>query len=453
MVTVQMRELRPSSATAVFPTQTVINKIDYLKMGDVSQRLTLIKVKSGNVHIEAINTLQQELYFTYKINSATLNGDTFTVQNVVPAAPVGGSASFMKDYDFAGYDLNLTLGQYGDTVNTMKQELIGSIDSSGQIVTITLADSFYVNNGIYDLIPEYIYGYMGNDTFTFGPDYALYSFFNAIEGDIDFEDVNVDLRIDNGIGCDAKVEFKKLIATNSETNEIVSLEGTAVSQPFVIEAATDNPLTPKISELKLNDASTNGTASQFLEIIPDQIEYEMQVILNPGETPPPLGTGTDFIYYDSKLQASMDVEIPLSLIANDLRLTKTVDFTLNETDQTQRIKDGELYLMIENGFPFEGEIQLYMLDENEQVIDSLVSSNTIEAASLGSDLKVSSAKKSKLSIPIGQEKIDKLYQTKYMNVFISFTTVSSTQHLKIYSDYSFDIQLTGDFNYTYEKKE
>lgn len=451
-VSIQMRDLHPSSATAKFPTQNVVNKIDYLPMDKISQELTFIKVKSGTIHVEAVNTLQQELHFKYKIHSATLNGDTFVVENVIPAAPLGGSSSFNKDYDFAGYDLNLTLGATGDTVNTLKQELIGTIDSSGQLVTITLADSFYVNSGMMGIIPEYAYGYMGNDTFSFGPEYTTYSFFENMTGTLDFEDVNVNLRVNNGIGCNAKVDLKQLGASNTESGKSVLLQGTAITQPFIIDAATDNPLTSAESKLTLNDASTNGTASQFFEIIPNQLSYEMQLVLNPGETPPLLGTGTDFIYYDSKLEASLDVEIPLSLIANDLTLSRTLDFALVESDQSKRIKDGELILSVENGFPFEAELQLFMLDVNEQVIDSLFSSNKVAAATMGSNLIVSDIKKSKLTIPVNSDKINKLYQTQYIKIVVSFTTASTTQHVKIYNNYSFDIQLVGDFNYMYEQK-
>ncbi len=451
-IIVEMHDLHPLSATAVFPTQTVVDKVDYIPMTKVTQEFTHMKVRSGTVHIEAVNTLQQELHFKYKIYSATLNGDTFSVQNVIPAAPVGSSSSFNKDYDFAGYDLNLTIGKDGDTVNTMKQSLSGSIDSSGQVVTITLADSFYVNAGMINIVPEYAYGYLGNDTFNFGPSTTVTDIFKSItSGSIDFDDVNLSLDITNGIGTNASVTFNGLTSINSKTGNVVTLGGSAVSQPFVIDAATDNPLTAANNKLVLNDASTSGTASQFIENMPDQIGYSLQLVLNPGETHPPLGTGTDFIYYESGLEASMDLEIPLNLIANDLTLVDTLGFSLQESNQSKRIKDGTLNLIVDNGFPFEADIQLYMLDENNQIIDSLFTLGKVAAATLGSNLIVTDSKKSKLPIHVSQAKVNELYETKYMAVVVSFSTASNTQHVKIYNNYSFDVQLVGDFNYTFEK--
>jgi hypothetical protein len=102
------------------------------------------------------------------------------------------------------------------------------------------------------------------------------------------------------------------------------------------------------------------------------------------------------------------------------------------------------------GFPFEAEIQIYMLDADFLVMDSLFTSGKVEAATLGSNFIVSDIIKSKLLIPVSQAKVNTLYQTQYMAVIVSFTTSSTTQHLKIYNDYSFDVQLTGDFNYTFE---
>lgn len=452
-ILILMRDLKPSSATAIFPTQTIINQVDYLDMKDISQQLTYIKVKSGTILIAAVNTLQEPLNFTYKISSATLNGDTFIVNSVVPAAPIGGSSSFLEEYDFAGYELDLTIGATMDTVNTLKQEITGSIDSSGKVVTITLQDSFYVHCGLLDIIPEYAYGYMGGDTLNFGPSITTTDIFKGVVGGtLDFEDVNLSLVVNNGIGANASVTFNELTSINSQTINSVTLQGAAVAQPFIINQATDNPLTPTISELVLNNATTNGTASQFIENMPDQIGYSIQLIMNPGETPPVLpATGNDFIYYDSGLETSMRLEIPLSLIANDLTLVDTLDFDLQQSNQSNRIKDGTLNLIVENGFPFEAEIQLYMLNEDMQTIDSLFSLTTVSAATLGSDLIVSGTKKSKLLIPVSQGKVNTLYNTKYMLIRVAFSTASSTQHVKIYNDYSFDVQLVGDFNYTFEK--
>ena len=132
-------------------------------------------------------------------------------------------------------------------------------------------------------------------------------------------------------------------------------------------------------------------------------------------------------------------------------MVDTLGFSLQESNQSKRIKDGTLNLIVDNGFPFEADIQLYMLDENNQIIDSLFTLGKVAAATLGSNLIVTDSKKSKLPIHVSQAKVNELYETRYMAVVVSFSTASNTQHVKIYNNYSFDVQLVGDFNYTFEK--
>ena len=61
---------------------------------------------------------------------------------------------------------------------------------------------------------------------------------------------------------------------------------------------------------------------------------------------------------------------------------------------------------------------------------------------------VSEKKRSKLVIPVTQERIYRfLNETPRMKVISHFTTKPVGQTVKIYSDYKLDLKLTGDFNY------
>ena len=59
----------------------------------------------------------------------------------------------------------------------------------------------------------------------------------------------------------------------------------------------------------------------------------------------------------------MAVDFPLSLIATDLVLVDTTTLTLNA--ENNPIKNGSLTLFAENGFPFDADIQIYILDKNK----------------------------------------------------------------------------------------
>ena len=85
---------------------------------------------------------------------------------------------------------------------------------------------------------------------------------------------------------------------------------------------------------------------------------------------------------------------------------------------------------------------------SNNIIDSLfVYSNYIDAAPVDGSLRVSGKKLSKLIIPIDQIKLNKLYTAHKMKIVATFNTVSNPQYVKIYSNYTIDFKLVGDFDY------
>ncbi|HRS53815.1 MAG TPA: hypothetical protein P5250_03835, partial [Bacteroidales bacterium] len=69
------------------------------------------------------------------------------------------------------------------------------------------------------------------------------------------------------------------------------------------------------------------------------------------------------------LKSYIDIDIPLSVIADNITLMDTVAFNL--TNNLDDIIEGVFYLNADNGFPFHVNVSLLMLNEYKQVIDSL----------------------------------------------------------------------------------
>jgi hypothetical protein len=104
---------------------------------------------------------------------------------------------------------------------------------------------------------------------------------------------------------------------------------------------------------------------------------------------------------------------------------------------------------VNNGFPFDAKLQLYLLNENNIVTDSLFGyANTIVEAPINSSLRVTGKKLTKITVPVSENKMHLLYDTKKVVMKVRFNTSAQPQYIKIYSEYSIDIKLVGDFNYT-----
>ena len=193
----------------------------------------------------------------------------------------------------------------------------------------------------------------------------------------------------------------------------------------------------------------NSNIDQLIEIFPNQMIYNIDLIINPLGN---ISGYNDFVYKKHVLETNLKVEFPLSLIASNLTLQDTVDFSLPDEAETGRIIDGTLFLFANNGFPFDAVIELKLYDENGGYIQSIQVNDYIKAAPVNANLRVSAKRESTLSIPMNTNDVDNLYRAKKVVLNIAFTTQPQAQFLKIYEEYAIDIQLVGDFKYNLSLK-
>ena len=201
---------------------------------------------------------------------------------------------------------------------------------------------------------------------------------------------------------------------------------------------------PTYANFPLN--TTNSNIKPMIENLPNKFGYSMQIITNPLGN---VSGSNDFIYSDRLLKATLKMEIPLSLVANNLTLADTLDLNISQNDGTQNIHEGTITLFANNGFPFDAKLQLYLLNESNVVTDSIFGyANTIVEAPINSSLRVIGKKLTKITLPVSESKMNLLYDTKKVVMKIRFNTSAQPQYIKIYSEYSIEVKLVGDFNYT-----
>jgi hypothetical protein len=200
------------------------------------------------------------------------------------------------------------------------------------------------------------------------------------------------------------------------------------------------PVKPSISNYIIQPSNSNIT--ELINILPDEISYQIDFSVNPNGN---VSGGNDFVYYEYGLKSRINMEIPLSMMAERLTLSDTTDF--NTGAGGSRVIEGVLHLIADNGFPFDAEIQMYTLNELNETTDSLFSNTMILAASVDANDKVTSTRRTLLEIPVSKAKMEILRVTRRIRIVTRFTTNPGNRHLKIYSDYSVDFKLTGDFTY------
>jgi hypothetical protein len=170
-------------------------------------------------------------------------------------------------------------------------------------------------------------------------------------------------------------------------------------------------------------------------------------------TPDPLGNVSgynDFVYYGNGLQAGMDMQMPLSMVASNLTMADTLNVNFdNVTSNINRLHSCMLTLYASNGFPLDASVQLFMMDQKGELKDSLIESpNIIHAAPVDVNFKAIGKQETTLRFPVNEAKITNLVHAKKLMILARFNTSSKPNFIKIYQDYKIDFKLTGDFQYT-----
>ncbi len=400
--------------------------------------LNKIIIRSGKINFRIVSQVSEKTVFTYRIPKASKNGVAFSFTAEVPAA-----GEFNGTYDLAGYTFDLR-GKSGNKVNTIYTSLKANVSPNGQAMVYQPGQTITVSSGFVDMIPEYARGYFGTSHFDVPNDYALVDLFDKIQaGRLSLESVKMKLSLENNIGVDASLNLNYLHAINSRTGDSVSLTHELFNRNQHLNRAVENPFAPTLYSVTMDNSNSN--AKSFIENLPDRISYAMSVDINP----PPLlnvSNSNDFVFYDKGLKASIDLEIPLALKAEELTFLDTTNFDLHDQGAYHHITGGNLVVLVTNSFPLDAQMTLIELDELDNPMDSLFSNNTIAASPTqlpgNADDVVS-----KLYFPVSEASIANLLKTKKMVFRIRLNTAPSGQLVKLYSDDKMAIQIVGDFTY------
>ena len=410
--------------------------------------LRTIIVKSGFVTFKVKSKIREATKFTYTMPCATdAAGNPFTFVANVPAKVGTTPGVYSQTFNLAGYKIDLT-GPAGTQINTIYTSLLGEISSSASdTVRVYPADSLIIDNTFYDMIPYYAKGYFGNNTYNVGPSTSNFTLFDRIvDGTLQLEDVDFDFKIENPIGMDARLYVNNISSINTRTGSTINLTNSMIGSTININRAAESGgiIYPTYANFPLN--TTNSNIKPMIENLPNKFGYSMQIITNPLGN---ISGSNDFIYSDRLLKASLNMEIPLSLVANNLTLSDTLDLNISPANGTQGIHEGNLTLFANNGFPFDAKIQMYLLNESNIVTDSIFGyANTIVEAPINAALRVTGKKLTKITVPVSESKMNLLYDTKKVVMKVKFNTSAQPQYIKIYSEYAIDIKVVGDFNYT-----
>lgn len=427
---VDIMDIQLDEAIVILPNQELINEDTSFVFDAGGALLDRVKMSSGDIKMDISSSLNTVLKFEYKIPKATLNGEPFSVYREIPA---GGTLN--ETISLANYEFDLT-GQDGNQSNTIFVESFARIDSTGEYVSISVENGVESTISIENISPSAAWGYLGQDTISESRETSFLDL-SALKGDIDFEFVEVKMVTENNLGVAADLHVLKIESSNAESS--IQLESPLLASPFTIEPAVEsmdpqNPVTAVKTEIIFDESNSN--IDKIVESKPDKIAFDFEMVVN-GDN----NQNDGFVYLDFGVSSELQIEIPVSMKASNMVMKDTVDVSLSVPSI---ILDGSFTIVVNNGFPFEAEIKMELMNNAGRVLQTLESENFVRASEVDIEGVTVASTESILNFPFDDLSLI-LDRTKKIGVEITLNTQPADQFVKLYSDYSIDMTVIANF--------
>lgn len=399
-------------------------------------------VQQGTISLSLVSTFPGAVIANYSIPNATLNGVPLQISELVPEGLAGSPTVVTLEVDVSGYELDFTNGS--EPFNRLPSLLTLTLDPDGPPVQLAPGNNFTLTTSFNGLVPAYAEGYFGQQATNSNSETQDINAFDIIEsGTIDLDDVNVNLRILNGVGVDIRATINTFNALNSSTGTNVGLNHQIVGNAVNLNRATQSggQVSSSVYDVALNN--NNSDIDLMLESLPDAFVIDANLELNPLGN---ISNHHDFAFAESSIEGILDVNIPLCLIANELQLSDTSDFSLGDAEETEDIISATLKLRLSNGFPLEGWIGLIALVPDEAPL-VLLDEGYFSAAITDSDNEVIAPSPQQIEVTAEADQFEKLLRAEKIVIRARFSTSSLSQHVKIRKNHKIDIQIIADLNY------
>ena len=422
------------------PGQKVIKKVNTSVINFGELELTKAITKRVKMKFFITNSITQPLLVRYELFSAKKDELIYVTEEKVEAPTDGGKVYEEKEVILDGYSIDFT-GPNHDAVNTIYSQTTVWIHPDADTATITPTDTLMIISTFEEFVPEYAYGYLGSQSLSSHSAVAINTFDGVTSGSFDLNSVNASIDIYNYLGVDLSMEIKKIATKNTLTNTSIELNhsiiGSSLNFSRGIESGDmDYPVYPN---RYLYDIS-NSNLDEMIEIMPDSFIIEVDGIINPLGN---ISAGNDFIYFDHGLDAKVKLEIPLNLSVSNMIIEDTT--SINFTDEG--IMAGFLNINFENKFPFDLNIQFYILNSSNSIIDSVFYGGTlITAGEINQFGIVEKSSKSILKVKLTESVLSAMRNNDRMLLRAKVNSVNQIKY-ELYQDYGLKVKVIGDFEY------
>lgn len=238
--------------------------------------------------------------------------------------------------------------------------------SNGQLA-FSAEDAVSLEFSMSNLDVEEVVGYFGfreeqfeEKTFDLGFDFSLFADGSS---PLLFSDPTMRIEISNSFGIPLQGQFNATAVGYFGENAELNPPKIIINHPGMSEMG-------QFANTVFVMNKNNSDLVEMLSVFPSQINYEGAAVINPNNNP----SAINFIRSDSRLNASVEFDLPFKFSAQNLIYRDTSDAAslgLGEGGFTiEDIDSAEMKIVYDNGLPLQSSISLIALDAqgNEAVV-------------------------------------------------------------------------------------
>jgi len=392
--------------------------------------------------IDSAELLRDELYFkcaysgteplviTITLEEFKLNGKSLTTQVLHPGSTDGTPLVIealpvkVGGYSISDYNNTLTF-RYDARLPNGERIKIDGVTVNWNILEFAYAEGFFPRSErevVGSFIPVNLYK-------------------QWLSGTMNFVEPSILVDVENSFGFSVGADFKEMTIENID-NETLDLTSTLLDDGIFFNF----PGFDEMGEVKFTNFAFTKDNSNFRELFNNRVKqfnYRIDAVSNPLNE-------TDFKGYfrsDNYYAVQLKIDVPMHLSINNLTVVDTFDFAFDFPEDV--VDSLQLKLIIENRFPIDVTSQLYLLDENNVVLDSIfqdgelfLPGGTFSGTSVLTDIA-----KETIFIDMTDEKIESFRNAKRLLAKPTFqSTLENDQPIWIYDTYGLGIKMGAKFS-------
>jgi hypothetical protein len=299
--------------------------------------------------------------------------------------------------------------------------------------------SVQVSTNINDVSYTQIAGNLGNRVIDIDPDTTFIQLFNNASlpdiGIVDILEPTLKVSVSHDMVIPAQGEVSQLLGYQFNNNAVSFSAPTLTGAPLVISSSA-------VVGQSLTSNFIADWNNSNLKVLVDEkcprLVSNIDVRINPTG-----GNAINEVLSTSKFKVDKELQLPLRGLAFNFFVQDTAEFSFGQI--VENVQKALFRIATINSFPVDGKMQLYFVDDNYLVIDSLISEvngKIIEAAPIDNTGKSIGSTTKTVDVEMDEARFTRLKDSRKVIIRSYIASAGDgAQNVKIYSDNFIDVKL------------